>query len=156
MSIYNLYFYYQFSTCSVIWVTSFCDTIYTKLAPKLRFMCWHICIVVNFTLVQRSPLNSYGKSVEKLCPSMPIIQDYFMLHFINGRELCPEHACELSGVFELARVKLSGLYCTVLNSRRSSENILLPNMSLHYSVTIESLAPEYIATRKNQSNMHVV
>ena len=31
--------------------------------------------------------------------------------FINGRELCPEQACELSGACELARVKLSRLYC---------------------------------------------
>ena len=29
----------------------------------------------------------------------------------NGRELCPEQACELSGACELARVKLSALYC---------------------------------------------
>ena len=29
--------------------------------------------------------------------------------FINGRELCPEHACELRRACELARVKLSGL-----------------------------------------------
>ena len=44
-------------------------------------------------------------------PSMRIIQAYFTLCFINGRELCPEQACELSGVCEWARVKLSGLYC---------------------------------------------
>ena len=30
---------------------------------------------------------------------------------MNGRELCLEQACELSGACELARVKLSGLYC---------------------------------------------
>ena len=30
---------------------------------------------------------------------------------MNGKELCPEQACELSGECELARVKLSGLYC---------------------------------------------
>ena len=36
-----------------------------------------------------------------------------ILHYIftNGRELCPEQMCELSGACELVRVKLSGLYC---------------------------------------------
>ena len=34
-----------------------------------------------------------------------------MLRFINGRELCPEQACELNGVCKLARVKLSELHC---------------------------------------------
>ena len=32
--------------------------------------------------------------------------------FINDPNLCPGQPCELSGVYELARVKLSGLYCT--------------------------------------------
>ena len=31
--------------------------------------------------------------------------------FTKGRELYPEQAYELSGACELARVKLSGLYC---------------------------------------------
>ena len=30
---------------------------------------------------------------------------------INGNELCPEQACELSGPCKLARVKLSGVHC---------------------------------------------
>ena len=30
---------------------------------------------------------------------------------MNGRQLCLEQACKLSGVCELARLKLSGLYC---------------------------------------------
>ena len=30
---------------------------------------------------------------------------------MNSRELCLEQACELTGACELARVKLSGLYC---------------------------------------------
>ena len=51
---------------------------------------------------------------------MRIIQAYELsepiLHYIliNGRELCPEQACELSGACELARVKLSGLYSTCI------------------------------------------
>ena len=35
---------------------------------------------------------------------------------MNGRELCPEQAYQLSRACELARVKLSGLYCNVLTS----------------------------------------
>ena len=40
--------------------------------------------------------------------SEPILH-YFL---INDRELCPGQPCELSGMCELARVKLSGLYVT--------------------------------------------
>ena len=41
-----------------------------------------------------------------------------ILHYvlINSRELCPEQACELSEACELARVKLSGLYCIVVQT----------------------------------------
>ena len=39
-----------------------------------------------------------------------------LLHyvFMGARELCPERVCKLSGVCELVRVKLSGLYCVGL------------------------------------------
>ena len=41
------------------------------------------------------------------------------LHYIliNDRELCPGQPCELSGRCELARIKLSRLYCRILLQR---------------------------------------
>ena len=56
-------------------------------------------------------LNSHGKCAEKSCELSEPILCYV---FINGRELCPQQACKLSGACELARVKLLGLYCNAL------------------------------------------
>ena len=47
-------------------------------------------------------------------PSMRIIRAILHYVLMNSRELCLEQACELSEVCELARVKLSGLYCIIM------------------------------------------
>ena len=57
------------------------------------------------------------QNMQKICvnyPSMLIIRANFTLCFFNGGELCTGQPCELSGRCELARVKLSGLYCNQL------------------------------------------
>ena len=60
-------------------------------------------------MYSRARLIRTANARKKSCElSEPILRYVFT----NSRELCPEQVCELSRVCELARVKLSGLYCT--------------------------------------------
>ena len=78
--------------------------------------------------LQWSPLNSHGKCTEKSCKLSEPILHQVTLHY---GELCIRQPCELSGRCELARVKLSGLHCTVFifcENGCASGHIFLPNI----------------------------
>ena len=59
-------------------------------------------IQLHCFLKKTRPLNSHGKCPEKLC-ELSEHENYQSLFYVT-------FACELSGAYELARVKLSGLY----------------------------------------------
>ena len=71
---------------------------------------------------------------------MNIIQNGYI--FINSRELCPEQACKLCRGRELARVKLSGLYCKLglwLINVRDRIRIYFANQYLFKRKTISNI-----------------
>ena len=104
------------------WVSTFAPTI-------VSFdVCHHLVWIVSLkSVVQWSLLNSHNKCAEKSCelskhanyPSLfyvpcELSKSILCSVSINSSKLCPQQAYELNGVCELARVKLSGLYCTHL------------------------------------------